>query len=160
MILNIICVTLIVLAAATVANTIELKTKNNNVSFKEAMELLELPVVTLNVNNNKLKFIIDTGCTTSCINESIVKSLNIETKNIGNTHYGIDGNKVALNTCTIDFKLKNKNYSFDFNTANMDKVFTYIKESEGVQIHGLLGSDFLDKYNYVVDYKDYSLYKK
>ncbi len=160
MVINVIIIVLLVLTATTVVNTVELYTKNNNVSFKEAMELLEFPIVTIKTQDKALKFVIDTGCTNSCINASTINNLGITPTNVGNSHYGIDGNKVDLLTCNLGFSLKRKSYNFDFNVADMDKVFDCIKESNGVQIHGLIGSDFLSKYNYVIDYKDCILYKK
>ncbi len=160
MIINVICIILLVLTAATVVNTIEIKKKQNNVSFQEAMNLIELPIVTVNVNNSRLNFVIDTGCSNSCINKSVTEKLKIPCKDLGNTHIGIEGNVAHLTTSSIGFRLKKKNYLFDFNVTNMDNAFNYIKEMNGIQLHGLLGSDFLSKYNYVIDYKDCILYKK
>ena len=48
LILEIICVVILVLAVAFIANTINdiRKRKNSKISFKESMDLVELPVIT------------------------------------------------------------------------------------------------------------------
>jgi hypothetical protein len=43
---------------------------------------------------------------------------------------------------------------------NLNDLFNTIKENYGVTVHGILGTNFLDKYNYVIDFKDYKLYRR
>ena len=46
------------------------------------------------------------------------------------------------------------------NGDSIKELFDTIKEDYGVTIHGILGTNFLDKYNYVIDFKDYIIYRK
>ena len=60
---------------AFIVNTVEKIRKKNNskISFKEAMDLAELPVVTFYNGDVKLNFLLDTGSNISYINKSIVE---------------------------------------------------------------------------------------
>ena len=77
MILEIISAVVLVLVVAFIANTIDDIRKRNNskISFKEAMDLVELPVVTFYNGDTKLNFLLDTGSNVSYINNSIIPLL-------------------------------------------------------------------------------------
>ena len=57
LILEIICVVILVLAVAFIANTInDIRKRNNSkISFKESMDLVELPVITFYNGDKKLR---------------------------------------------------------------------------------------------------------
>ena len=54
----------------------------------------------------------------------------------------------------------NKDNSFEdtFTILNMDSAFRQVKEDSGVQLHGILGSLFFQKYKYVIDFKSLVAY--
>lgn len=47
-----------------------------------------------------------------------------------------------------------------FNVHDLDAAFGVVKQESGVQLHGILGSKFFEKYKYVIDYKDCIAYIK
>ena len=53
---------------------------------------------------------------------------------------------------------KNQEFEEEFSIADLDKAFRIVREESGVQIHGILGSRFFEKYKYVLDFKDYIAY--
>ena len=70
-----------VLVLAIIINGIEdyCKQKNRiNMSFKEAMDLVELPVVTFYNGDKKFNFLLDTGATISVINSNILDNFTHE----------------------------------------------------------------------------------
>ena len=71
---------------------------------------------------------------------------------------GIEGNKVNCKICKMIIKRKNQEFEEEFSIADLDKAFRIVKEESGVQIHGILGSRFFEKYKYVLDFKDYIAY--
>lgn len=78
MILEIIGIMLAVFILAIIINGIEdycKQRKKVNMSFKEAMDLVELPVVTFFNGDKKLNFLLDTGSNISQINSSILPLL-------------------------------------------------------------------------------------
>ena len=61
---------------------------------------------------------------------------------------GFEGNKIKNSIC--EMKIEYKDYIFDttFNITDLDASFNVIKQEDGVQLHGILGSLFFQKYKY------------
>lgn len=155
MILEIIGVVILVLVVAFIANTIDDMRKRNNskISFKEAMDLVELPVVTFYNGDKKLNFLLDTGSNVSYINSSIIPLLDHEKTDKEMNTIGIEGNKVSNQFCKMSVTYKNQVFEEEFSIADLDEAFSVVKQESGVQIHGILGSKFFERYKYVLDFK-------
>lgn len=162
MILEIIGVVILVLAVAFIANTIDDIRKRNNskISFKEAMDLVELPVVTFYNGDKKLNFLLDTGSNVSYINSSITPLLVHEKTDKEMNIIGIEGNKVSNQFCKMSVTYKNQVFEEEFSIADLDEAFSVVKQESGVQIHGILGSKFFERYKYVLDFKELIAYIK
>ena len=162
MILEIIGVVILVLVVAFIANTIDDMRKKNNskISFKEAMDLVELPVVTFYNGDKKLNFLLDTGSNVSYINSSIIPILVHEKTDKEMNTIGIEGNKVSNQFCKMSVTYKNQVFEEEFSIADLDGAFSVVKQESGVQIHGILGSKFFERYKYVLDFKELIAYIK
>lgn len=162
MILEIIGVVILVLAIAFIANTIDDIRKRNNskISFKEAMDLTELPVVTFYNGDKKLNFLLDTGSNVSHINSSIINLLDHTKTNQKTDTIGMEGNKVSNDICKMTIYYKNQKFEEDFIISDLNDAFDIIKQEDGVQIHGILGSKFFEKYKYILDFKELTAYIK
>lgn len=160
MILEIIGVVILVLVVAFIANTINDMRKRNNskISFKEAMDLVELPVVTFYNGDKKLNFLLDTGSNVSYINSSIIPLLDHEKTDKEMNTIGIEGNKVSNQFCKMSVTYKNQVFEEEFSIADLDEAFSVVKQESGVQIHGILGSKFFERYKYVLDFKELIAY--
>ena len=160
MILEIIGVVILVLVVAFIANTIDDMRKRNNskISFKEAMDLVELPVVTFYNGDKKLNFLLDTGSNVSYINSSIIPLLDHEKTDKEMNTIGIEGNKVSNQFCKMSVTYKNQVFEDEFSIADLDEAFNVVKQESGVQIHGILGSKFFERYKYVLDFKELIAY--
>lgn len=160
MILEIIGVVILVLVVAFIANTIDDMKKRNNskISFKEAMDLVELPVVTFYNGDKKLNFLLDTGSNVSYINSSIIPLLDHEKADKEMDTIGIEGNKVSNQFCKMSVTYKNQVFEEEFSIADLDEAFSVVKQESGVQIHGILGSKFFERYKYVLDFKELIAY--
>lgn len=160
MILEMIGVVILVLAVAFIANTIDDMRKKNNskISFKEAMDLVELPVVTFYNGDKKLNFLLDTGSNVSYINSSIISLLDHEKTDKEMNTIGIEGNKVSNQFCKMSVTYKNQVFEEEFSIADLDEAFSVVKQESGVQIHGILGSKFFERYKYVLDFKELIAY--
>lgn len=155
-----VCIWIIVTIGFSILSYCELrKQKNSTMSIKESMDLVNLPVVTFENNGNKYNFIIDTGANDSIINESCENILVTPHKS-KNIVQGIIGDNKKCHTVTIEFSYKNMTFETMFNVVDLKALFDTIKEDYGVTIHGILGTNFLDKYNYIIDFKDYVIYRK
>lgn len=162
MILEIIGVVILVLAVAFIANTIDdmRKRSNSKISFKEAMDLVELPVVTFYNGDKKLNFLLDTGSNVSYINSSIIPLLVHEKTDKEMNTIGIEGNKVSNQFCKMSVTYKNRVFEEEFSITDLDEAFSVVKQESGVQIHGILGSKFFERYEYVLDFKELIAYIK
>lgn len=154
-----ICVIILIITAAIITGILAgIKKKNSEISFREAMDLAELPVITFYNGDRKINFLLDTGSNISYLNKSIVSSLVVESTGEESNIIGIEGNKVNCKICKMIIRRKNQEFEEEFSIADLDKAFRIVKEESGVQIHGILGSRFFEKYKYVLDFKDYIAY--
>lgn len=159
MVVIIICVIILIITAAIITGILAgIKKKNSEISFREAMDLAELPVITFYNGDRKINFLLDTGSNISYLNKSIASSLVVESTGEESNIIGIEGNKVNCKICKMIIKRKNQEFEEEFSIADLDKAFRIVKEESGVQIHGILGSRFFEKYKYVLDFKDYIAY--
>lgn len=159
MVVIIICVIILIITAAIITGILAgIKKKNSEISFREAMDLAELPVITFYNGDRKINFLLDTGSNISYLNKSIVSSLVVESTGEESNIIGIEGNKVNCKICKMIIRRKNQKFEEEFSIADLDKAFRIVKEESGVQIHGILGSRFFEKYKYVLDFKDYIAY--
>lgn len=159
MVLIALCVIFLIIAVAVTSGVIAgVRKKSSEISFREAMDLAELPVITFYNGDKKINFLLDTGSNISYLNESIVSSLVTESTGEASTIIGIEGNKVNCKICKMIIRRKNQEFEEEFSIADLDKAFSIVKKESGVQIHGILGSRFFEKYKYVLDFKDYIAY--
>lgn len=158
----IIAIALGVIVALTFNMLEDYYTKRNKVSFKSNIDILGMPVVTIQANNTNLNLLIDTGAETSILSTegAIVSRLAINPEKAAKS-LGADGVLCDVFVGDLKFTLKKEPYEQVFWVRDsLDAAFASILKDEGIQIHGLLGSDFFNSNNYVIDYKDHILYKK
>lgn len=159
MVLIALCVIFLIIAVAVTSGVIAgVRKKSSEISFREAMDLAELPVITFYNGDKKINLLLDTGSNISYLNESIVSSLVTESTGEESNIIGIEGNKVNCKICKMIIRRKNQEFEEEFSIADLDKAFSIVKKESGVQIHGILGSRFFEKYKYVLDFKDYVAY--
>lgn len=162
MILNILGLLALIVLIAVLINAFEDNRKKSAscISFRESMDLVELPVVTFHNKNKKLNFLLDTGSNISYINSSILHLLDHKKTGKEMQTIGIEGNTIDTEFCTMVVTYKEQTFEEDFSAADLDAAFSVVKQESGVQIHGILGSKFFEKYKYVLDFKDLIAYIK
>jgi hypothetical protein len=124
----------------------------------------DLPVITLTNNGVALNFLIDTGSNISHICPSVTSLIELQyTKSDVNKEIAGLG---ALNqggaVCFAKFKdVLSREYEIELSISKeLEETTKYIKKNTGVEIHGLLGTDFLQNYKYVIDFKTLEVYVK
>lgn len=162
MILETIGILLVVIVIAMIINAIEDNRKKNNskISFRESMDLTELPVVTFYNGDKKLNFLLDTGSNVSHINSSVIHLLDHTKTDQKTDTIGMEGNKVSNDICKMTVYYRNQRFEEDFIISDLNDAFDIIKQENGVQIHGILGSKFFEKYRYVLDFDELIAYIK
>lgn len=162
MILKIIIILLIVIILAFLVNIIfDTKKKNKSkISFKESMDLVELPIVTFYNGHKKLNFLLDTGSNLSHINQSVLSKIKYTESKLSASVFGMEGNTVESKFCDIDISYKEHKFKESFCITNLDQSFSIIKKENGVQLHGILGNKFFETYKYILDFNELIAYIK
>lgn len=140
----------------------KIRMERSKISIKESIDLVHIPVVTFQEGDLKLNFLLDSGSTNSHVSASCAKTLIGTPINIENFNYSTSTGTDTLSKM-IESVLEYKNSQFKVNllvNENLDNVFTEIKEKNGVQLHGILGSDFLKEHKYVLDFSELAAYHK
>ena len=161
LIIQFIIVVVSVAATAFIINKIEEDKFSRRISFKETMDLLELPVITMWYKNIKLHFLLDTGSNNCILTKEVADTLNLS--NVGESEiYGLEGNTQSVYCAILDLTyhdhLFKDNY---FQIVDMSQAFARLKAESGLTIHGILGSRFMQTHKYVLDFdKLIASYKK
>lgn len=132
-------------------------------SFKEALDLTNIPIITFTNNERKLNFILDTGADYSYINKSALNGLSFKSGDDSLSVHGVTEMHTSQETCkscTMQIKYHKETYDCSFYIMNLDDSFRFIKEANGVTVHGVLGSKFFEKYKYVLDFEKLAVYAK
>lgn len=162
-VLKIVFVLLLVGIAALVAYIVDLtrkKVSQNRMSFKETIDLCELPIVTFMNNGKKLNFLLDTGASRSVIHKGALEGLSYEPINIVGDIYGMDGKRQEVTYISMSISYKDKEYSDEFQSIDMSEPFSNLKNDYGVNLHGVLSSTFFQKYKYILNFEELVAYSK
>ena len=134
--------------------------KHNEISFKAGFDLTDMPVITLYQGDKKFNFLLDTGSTDSIIDSNILKEINYKVKNTVSNLFGMEGQTKQVRSCEITLYFGNKGYTYDYLINDMSQAFGQIKDSTGVNLHGIIGSKFFNKFKYVLDFDELIAYSK
>ena len=121
--------------------------------------LVDIPYITMDIQGNQMNMIVDTGCGCSILN-NIKGNKDIELlyresqKKTQITALTPETN--TMSNIIVDFDVNKKTISHEFCVYDNDD-FGNFNAMYGISIHGLLGSDFLDKVNAKIDFKKHTL---
>lgn len=132
----------------------------NIMSFREAMDLTELPIVTFYISEKKLNFLLDTGANASIIDENSMEGLTYNKTNCVRPITGMEGNPIEAPVVEMELSYRDNVYKEEFQVVDMSAAFGAIKQESGVVLNGILGNAFFTKYRYVLDFKDLIAYSK
>lgn len=133
---------------------------STSMSFRESMDLLELPVVTFYQGDTKINLLLDTGSNDCIIDSNFLKNIEYKNLNIEANLYGMEGKENKVGVCIINLTYKDNNYEHSFLIQDMEAPFSAIKKECGVTINGILGSKFFNKFKYVLDFNELIAYSK
>lgn len=152
---------LIIIIAISIWYTKTKRKNKNKISFFESLNLVGLPVITMQSNNKTINFLLDTGSNKSFIDSRIIDEL--DSSKIENKTAFVTGiNNKSSETVYYLLKLKYKDNAFvnEFQSFNFEKSFGHIMEKTGIRIDGIIGGDFLKKYKYIINYEEFFAYNK
>lgn len=133
--------------------------ENTKISFKEGLDLTELPIATFNCNGNKLHFLLDTGSNISYIDKRVLKTLPHESTNTKSNTIGVEGSGVNTYHYKVTIGYKDNEFTEEFGAIDFTNSFDIIEKESGIKLHGILGSRFFEKYKYILDFKELAAYR-
>ena len=161
MFIKVLIIIAVIAVIGVLINGIEDYTRDRKaMSFRETMDLVDLPIITFYNKNTKLNFLLDTGSSMNVINSNILKTLTFTKLEGSGTIYGMEGNEVVIEYISMDITYGDDSYTSTFQSVDMQKSFDKIKEEYGIQVHGILGSSFFKEYEYVLDFESLIAYSK
>ena len=160
-VLKIVFVLLLAGIAAIVAHFVDSARKKvsyDSMSFRETMDLCELPIVTFMNNGKKLNFLLDTGASKSVIHSGALEGLTYKSINKSGDVYGMDGKRKDVSFINMSIEYRGKDYNEEFQSIDMSVPFSNLKADFGVNLHGILSSTFFQKYKYVLNFDELIAY--
>jgi hypothetical protein len=125
------------------------------IPFKESIDLVGLPIVTFTNNGEKLHFLLDTGSDDSHIVPTVLnKLLIINKQDSDNPIITAGGSIQSVGDVTLGITYKNHTFINTFKVSDMEDVFKEAFGDKGIVVHGILGSIFFNKYNYILDFEE------
>lgn len=158
--LDFLIILVLIVISAIIINGVEDCNRKDAMSFREAMDLTNLPIVTFYQGDKKFNFLLDTGATLSVINQAALESITHTTTNETGELYGVDGVKREVSYASINLAYKNKDYTEEFQVLDMQEAIDQVKAESGVNMVGIIGSEFFRKYKYVLDFDELVAYSK
>lgn len=153
---------MIVVAAVTYHCNDKVKLEKSKISIKESMDLAQIPIVTFEEGNNKLNFLLDTGSTHSHISKDAAKLVTGAAMDVEynyTTSMGDANNVSKIIEAVLTYKKDNFKVNLYVNEG-LDDSFKSVKNQCGVQLHGIMGSNFLKEYKYILDFAELVAYHR
>ena len=115
-------------------------------------------VLEAHIDGRAIRMAVDTAANTTTFDIGLIEELKLViAKNPTNT-FRLDSNDVHVQAAHVkSFKVGNLSYHGDFCFINLSQPNKCILRAGDTSIEGLLGADFLTKWNAVIDYKNLCL---
>ena len=118
----------------------------------------KLPIILVEIEDKYLCFILDTGSTCSLIDSSVVEYFKDIVEPVGDYCIsGLEGTKHKVDMITLPFNFEGQVYKPRFCVRPLLDAFKSIEDESGIQVHGLLGTDFLLENQWIVDFRTLTL---
>lgn len=134
--------------------------EHKNMSFMESLKLTGFPIISFENNKRFINLLLDTGSNNSIINTNTLKDLIYENLEGNSQVFGLNGEDQKGGYVSLPLGYKGKTYYMECLSINMEPTFTKMKQQFGVTIHGILGTDFFERYKYVLDFNEMIAYSK
>lgn len=114
-----------------------------------------MTIVTVEINGRQLNMLLDSGALNNMIDEKCFEELNaiepLDKTQQTNELFGAGGGFETSFTTQINIKLGNRQFDTPFIVFKAD-VFDRVREGYGVELHGILGHEFLVNNQPILDF--------
>jgi len=116
------------------------------------------PLVAANLNGKKAYFLLDTGSDVTLLNLNDAKKYAFEVRNARHKKLELSGfsDEYSIDYLTaknIKLLLGDHPVEIKYRVLDLSTVIESIDHSSNMKICGIIGSDMMKKYNFVIDYK-------
>ena len=122
-----------------------------------------LATFTVNINDEKGEFILDSGAGTGILNQNSLSKFHLNENNIISSRQSAGaGGAITLQIVNIDsLKINSTNYDIaTISSLDLSAVIKEVKTRSEAVIHGVIGQDLLQKYQAIISFHDNTLYLK
>lgn len=118
------------------------------------LQKIGLPLIITSGKLKNLCFLIDTGSTHNILFSYVYEHFSDEFKILNNTQniMGIEGEYKETPIIEGTFNFEGKDYTSTFSVFNATNAVVQVEEETGVQIHGILGIQFLIENKWVINF--------
>ena len=146
--------TILIICAIICYQYIPYKPKHS-FSFKEANDLVGLPIITFYSNKQKLHFLLDTGADHSAFSNKYLNLVEHKMLDGQGTLTDAGGHTVNVGVAYMRLYYGNRPFDSYFQIVDMtpiSKAIGLTVKGQEIEILGVIGCDFLAKYEYILDF--------
>lgn len=114
----------------------------------------DVPYITVDIQGHELNFLVDTGCGVSVISKYVLERLSYQSSNRTVNLVALTPDSLNSNMVTIPLTVNGKRIEEDFVLYD-NPDFGNFKQLYGIELHGILGNEFLEKTGCQIDYKNH-----
>lgn len=116
------------------------------------------PIITLTLNGQKAHFLLDTGASVSILNSKDAHRLGfrlIESSGARPDLYGINGGTMpSFSTTKVKCFTGDMRLNYQWAASDLSGLVQRIRHRTRIRISGIIGSDLLKKYGFLIDYHE------
>ena len=130
------------------------KTNNMTISIQESIDNFSAIFVVVRIKDYYFNFDIDTGSSYNIIFDYVYNQFpqGFEATNKSSDIFGIDGKYNTCPTVKCNLCFDNQSYETEFQVICANDAVNNVQKDLGVQLHGVLGMQFLKDNNCVIDF--------
>lgn len=117
----------------------------------------KVPVVEGTLNGKTAFFIVDSGASLSVLDDNQSEHFNFSTSKSNIAAAGYGGVASFGNAYDVKLTIGGKKFDTDFKSQDLSKIVDLIRENDGVEISGIVGSDIMKNYHFIIDYSDLTI---
>lgn len=151
---------IVILTILAILYTMIFNKKKRSLSFRQAFALSGLPIISFKSNDQWINLVFDTGCNYSVINKEEVDKFNCILLEGASELIGLEGKTNRGNVAKLTLEYEDEQYTIECGVIDMSEAIKELKNTYGVIVHGILGTDFFDKYKYVIDFRKMIAYSQ
>lgn len=126
----------------------------NKYPLNYALSKTGLPLIAVSIYNKNICLLIDTGSTMNLIDKKVHEYFKDKISVVSSSELiGIDGIKQSAERVNLNFTFEDTQYSTQFTIFDTSLVFHQIEKDSNIQIHGIIGNEFLVENEWIIDYE-------